>query len=180
MKEFVIPTLVLAIICLVCTGALSATYSVANPIIIENAQRLADETRQLALTSGENFAPVEGYKPEGNIVDVYEAGNGAGYVVTTLAKGYGGNIKVMTGITSEGVVDQVKVLEINETKGLGSRVADDAYTVSSGKTYSGQYSGLGEDFRGQIETIVGSTISSNAMSDAVALAFEAVNQVKGA
>lgn len=181
MKEFVIPTLVLTIICLVCTGALSVTYATANPVIVENAQKMADETRSQVLSKGENFAPVEGYKAEGDVIDVYKAGNDAGYVVTTQAKGYGGTIKVMMGFTNEGVIDKVKVLELTETQGLGSRVADPKFVLAGkGVSFCDQFTGMDATFGDQMELITGSTISSNAMKSAIATGFEAFNQVKGA
>lgn len=181
MKEFVIPTLVLSMICLVCTGALAATYQVANPIIIENAQRKADETRQMVLSAGAEFAPVEGFVAEGNVVDAYAAGNGAGYVITTKAGGYGGDIQVMVGFTNDGVIDQVKVLSQTETSGLGSRVADEKYVLpGAGTTYCGQFAGKDASYVAGAEMIVGSTVSSKAVNDSVALAFEVFNQVKGA
>lgn len=41
-KAFVLPTLVLAAICLVVSAALSGTYGITNPIIEEN-QRIAEQ-----------------------------------------------------------------------------------------------------------------------------------------
>ena len=41
-----------------------------------------------------------------NVVDMYAADNGAGYVVQTTASGYGGPITVMTGVRSDGTVEK--------------------------------------------------------------------------
>lgn len=88
--------------------------------------------------------------PEGG-VDIYEATNGTGYVVTAQSKGYGGMLKVMVGIDSNGVITGTEVLENNETQGLGSKVSEHAFMD--------QYIGKDSNLEG-LETISGTTISS--------------------
>ena len=48
-KENIFPSIVLICICFVVTLALAGTYSVANPKIIENQMKAADEARMLVL-----------------------------------------------------------------------------------------------------------------------------------
>ena len=99
----------------------------------------------------------------------------AGYVITTEAKGYGGTIEVMTGITADGSVSGVVLLSQNETPGLGANATKESFT--------GQYqqavpesgfevikSGGADD--GQIQAMTGATITSQAVTDAVNLAVE--------
>lgn len=107
--------------------------------------------------------------PEGG-VDVYEATNGSGYVVTAQAKGYGGMLKVMVGIDSNGLITGTEVLENNETQGLGSKVSEHAFMD--------QYIGKDSNLEG-IEAIGGTTISSNAFTKAVRIAYEVYGQAAG-
>ena len=126
-KEFAMPPLVLTVIAAVVTGALVATESVTTPIIEQQAAAAADAARAVVLPSADSFTQVTvDEMPEGG-VDIYEANNGTGYVVTAQAKGYGGMLKVMVGIDSNGLISGTEVLENNETQGLGSKVSEHAF-----------------------------------------------------
>ena len=130
-KEFAMPPLVLTVIAAVVTGALVATESVTTPIIEQQAAAAADAARAVVLPSADSFTQVTvDEMPEGG-VDIYEANNGTGYVVTAQAKGYGGMLKVMVGIDSNGLISGTEVLENNETQGLGSKVSEHAFSISA-------------------------------------------------
>ena len=169
-KEFAMPPLVLTVIAAVVTGALVATESVTTPIIEQQAAAAADAARAVVLPSADSFTQVTvDEMPEGG-VDIYEANNGTGYVVTAQAKGYGGMLKVMVGIDSNGLISGTEVLENNETQGLGSKVSEHAFMD--------QYIGKDSTLEG-IETISGTTISSNAFSKAVQNAYQVYGVVAG-
>ena len=169
-KEFAMPPLVLTVIAAVVTGALVATESVTTPIIEQQAAAAADAARAVVLPSADSFTLVTvDEMPEGG-VDIYEANNGTGYVVTAQAKGYGGMLKVMVGIDSNGLISGTEVLENNETQGLGSKVSEHAFMD--------QYIGKDSTLEG-IETISGTTISSNAFSKAVQNAYQVYGVAAG-
>ena len=169
-KEFAMPPLVLTVIAAVVTGALVATDSVTTPIIEQQAAAAADAARAVVLPSADSFTQVTvDEMPEGG-VDIYEANNGTGYVVTAQAKGYGGMLKVMVGIDSNGLISGTEVLENNETQGLGSKVSEHAFMD--------QYIGKDSTLEG-IETISGTTISSNAFSKAVQNAYQVYGVAAG-
>ena len=51
-----------------------------------------------------------------------------GYVVTTTDKeGYGGDIQVTIGITTDGTVNGVSILSLSETAGLGMKATEPAF-----------------------------------------------------
>lgn len=169
-KEFAMPPLVLTVIAAVVTGALVATESVTTPIIEQQAAAAADAARAVVLPSADSFTQVTvDEMPEGG-VDIYEANNGTGYVVTAQAKGYGGMLKVMVGIDSNGLISGTEVLENNETQGLGSKVSEHAFMD--------QYIGKDSNLEG-LETISGTTISSNAFTQAVRNAFAVYGEAAG-
>ena len=85
-KEFVFPTLVLTLICLFGTAALAFTNSVTAPIIEEANAKAAQEARMQLLPEADSFTPISLDGIEG-LVDIYQADNGAGYVVTSQANG---------------------------------------------------------------------------------------------
>lgn len=169
-KEFAMPPLVLTVIAAVVTGALVATESITTPIIEQQAAAAADAARAVVLPAADSFNQLTvDEMPEGG-VDVYEATNGSGYVVTAQAKGYGGMLKVMVGIDSNGLITGTEVLENNETQGLGSKVSEHAFMD--------QYIGKNSNLEG-IEAIGGTTISSNAFTKAVRIAYEVYGQAAG-
>lgn len=169
-KEFAMPPLVLTVIAAVVTGALVATESITTPILEQQAAAAADAARAVVLPAADSFNQLTvDEMPEGG-VDVYEATNGSGYVVTAQAKGYGGMLKVMVGIDSNGLITGTEVLENNETQGLGSKVSEHAFMD--------QYIGKDSNLEG-IEAIGGTTISSNAFTKAVRIAYEVYGQAAG-
>lgn len=170
MKDKIIPSIVLVCICLVVTLALAGTYSVANPKIIENQLKAADEARMLVLSEGDAFTAYEGKLVEG-VVDCYIADNKAGMAVTSEYKGFGGAVTVMTGINADGQITGVTVTKHAETPGLGTK----AMTVE----HLAQYLTLKEVVGGHIkndaniDAISGATITSNAVHCSV---YEALQQ----
>ena len=98
-----------------------------------------------------------------------------GYVVTTTDKeGYGGDIQITVGITTDGTVNGVSILSISETAGLGMKAKEPAfYEQYQGKQtekfYVAKDGGEGE----AIDALSGATITSRAVTGAVntALAY---------
>lgn len=172
-KDFVLPTVVLTVICLIVSFALVFTNSITEPIITERLNAEATAARIELLPEADTFTPVENLEnpPEG-FVDCYVAKNGAGYVITTKAFGYGGEITVMTGIKSDSTISKVKVLNHGETTGIGTRVVDDENYLS---TYNGKTGSL-EGVTG----VAGATVSSKGLRSAVTAAFEVYSAVSGA
>lgn len=172
-KEYIKPALVLVIICLVASFALSQTYSVTKPIADANAAKAADEARTLVLPEGDSFTKYSGTLNDG-ILDYYIADNKTGVAVTSTSKSFGGLIKVMVGINAEGEITGVTVTGHADTPGLGTK----AMTVE----YLSQYNGktikeivpdaaqIGADTikkNANLDTITGATISSNGVYHSV-------------
>lgn len=175
-KENIFPALVLVIICLVVTLALAGTYSVANPKIIENQQKAADEARVLVLPDGDSFTEYDG-KLVGGVDDCYIADNKAGMAVTSEYKGFGGAVKVMVGINANGEITGVTITEHAETPGLGTKAMTPEYLS--------QYNGVTEATAGHInddaniDAVTGATISSNAIYCSVVQALAQFNECGG-
>ncbi len=98
-----------------------------------------------------------------------------GYVVTvTDSEGYGGNIQITVGITSDGTVNGISILSISETAGLGMRATEpEFYGQYEGKqTEKFAVSKDGGDGE-PIDALSGATITSRAVTGAVntALAY---------
>ena len=103
-----------------------------------------------------------------------------GHIFTTSANGYGGAVKVMTGIGTDGKVIAIEVLDAaDETPGLGQNAMKPSFWERF-KGKSGQVkvvkSGAGED---EVQALTGATITSNAVKDAVNKALTAHKLIKG-
>ena len=90
-----------------------------------------------------------------------------GYVFQTEAKGYGGAVKVMTGISADGQITGIVILEHSETPGLGAN-AEKGITLVKNKAPSD----------GEIEAMTGASITSRAVTNAVNEAITKYNTVK--
>lgn len=169
-KEFIAPMAVLTIICLVVSGALVFTFQLTDPIIQEGAARAEDAARIEVLKAADAFNKLDVEEmPEGGL-EAYQAKNGEGFVIVSQAKGYGGPLKVMTGIDKDGKVAGIKLLESNETPGLGTKVAEASHTSKF----------IGKDMNLEgIDAIGGATISSNAFLNAAKAAYKVYGEVAG-
>ena len=166
------PIVVLCAICIVVTGALAATNKVTAPII-EAATRAAEEAaRTELLPDAQGFEAVD--LTAANVSAIYKTTNDVGVVITSSAKGYGGDVVVMTAFNPDGTIKQIKVTEQAETKGIGSNVAANA-------DYWTRYEGLASDhelvLNQDVDAYTGATISSRAVLSAVNSAIAAYNQI---
>ena len=155
------PIVVLVIICIVVTGALAATNGVTAPIITAATQE------------AEDFEPVTGVEVA-NVSAIYKSTNDVGVVITSSAKGYGGDVVVMTAITPDGTIKQIKVTEQAETKGIGSKVVD---TPSYWENYQGLDASQSLVLNEDVDAVTSATISSTALINAVNSAIEAYNAI---
>lgn len=175
-KEMLKPVLVLTLICFIVTAALVVTYQFTAPQIATAKAAAADASRREVLPQAEEFAPLE--LPAGLDPQVLEisrgisAGQTVGWVISCGSKGYGGTVMVMCGLDGQGALTKVKITEHTETPGLGSKVADSAYTDL--------YSGADISSYTQIDGVSGATITSKALKAAIAAAYSAYGQIKEA
>jgi electron transport complex protein RnfG len=93
---------------------------------------------------------------------------------------YNGPIKVLAGVSGNGSITGVKILEHSDTPGLGANAASSSYYVdrAGGITFYGQFSGkkVTEPFevKRDVIAITASTITSHAVSASVKAAGLAV------
>lgn len=171
-NEIVKPVLVLVCICLVVTALLAYINSVTSPIIAKAEQEKTEQAMSEVLTESEGFRPVEVDNLPDRVTEIYSAENGSGYVFMLTTKGYGGDMKLICGIKSDGTIEQCKTLSHSETSGLGSKTAEDPYR--------NQYCGKSSDTLSEVDAISGATISSTAYKNAIEDAFKAFDMVKEA
>ena len=175
-KDAVKPVVVLGAVCLIVTGLLALTNQFTAPVIAQNAKEKADASRRVVLADGEDFEQVEldeSLMAEKQVEEVYRAGNGAGYTVTTALNGYDGPVRIMFGVTADGSIAGMAVLEHTETKGLGERITEEEFQNQFiGK--SGPFSVVKGSASGdnEIAALAGATISSTCVTNSANVALE--------
>ena len=174
LKDYLVPTVTLFVICLVATALLGLTNQVTAPIIEQLAIETEIKSRQVVFADAVSFGEAETLADGSSIVTALdESGNIIGHVVVNTAKGYGGDISVMTGVDADGKVTGVNILSHAETAGLGAKAAEQDFRdrfigLISGITVSKDKAG-----ENSIDAITGATITSRAVTEAVNAAIEA-------
>ena len=170
-KDFLIPVVVLTVICAVVSAALVFTYQATKPIIDEAKNAEANAARAVVLPGASGFEEVELSAQIEGAVDAYKETSGKGYVVTASAQGYGGPVNLMVGFDANGTNTGVKMLEHQETPGFGAKLAEDSYGAGYvGKTAS--------DYT-EVDGISGASITSKAYKKALGTAFELYSAASG-
>lgn len=173
LKEYLVPTVTLFVICLVATFLLGMTNSVTEPIIEKLSVERELKSRQTVFPDAVSFGEAAVLDDGTSIVAALdEAGSTIGYVVVNSEKGYGGDISVMTGVDISGKVTGVNILDHSETAGLGANAANESFRSQ----FEGLISGItvSKDKAGEnsIDALTGATITSRAVVRAVNAAIE--------
>ena len=164
------PTLVLGCICLVASLLLAATYQVTAPQIERIAIENANIARAEVMPEATSFSQVDVELIDG-VTEVYKSDNDTGYVITSAAKGFGGNITVMTAILPDGTIEAIKVTDASdETPGLGSKTTTPEHAA---KFVGASVITMDAEGEGQyIAPVSGATYSSKGVFNAVSLALQ--------
>lgn len=178
-KDIIIPVVSLLLICLVSSALLgSVNLLTADRIEQLAAQSVADAQKQLL--------PADTYKEnetDGTSYFTAEDADGTvlGYIFTTSSNGYGGAIKLMTGITADGSITGISVLEINETPGLGMKAKDESFLSQFvGADDTVNYTKDAVSGENTVQAITSATITTKAVTAAVNKALALYNNVKEA
>ncbi|MBQ6626946.1 MAG: RnfABCDGE type electron transport complex subunit G [Ruminococcus sp.] len=176
-KDIFIPTISLFIICLFITAALAVTNFVTAPKIAENDALSQQESMKIVCPDAEKFELLTETE-DGSTIYVGTVGEESedvlkivGYAISTVANGYGGQVKVMTGIDANGEIINIDVYyNDDETPGLGKNTSNEDFTsrfkgltATDSIVVNKDYAGQGQ----QVDAVTSSTISSRAVVAAV-------------
>ena len=162
MQDFVKPILALSLICLFMAGALALVNGATQPIIVAAAAERAEAARRDIIPHADDFVLVEHADFAASIIEAYSTTNNVGHIFIVAVRGYGGEMRVIIGVDSNGGIIRSLVLSHAETVGLGTRVFDMAASMEAG-------GGSLLD----IDTIAGSTITTDAYQLALQEALSA-------
>ena len=99
-------------------------------------------------------------------------GNVLGSVVVNVAKGYGGDISVMTGVDKDGKVTGVNILSHSETAGLGANAVKESFRDQFVGLVKGITVSKDKPGENSIDALTGATVTSRAVTKAVNAAIE--------
>lgn len=180
-KEILKPTLILFVICVLVTAALAGTNLLTEGKIAEQQEKKSEESRKIVLSAADSFTETQ--TDDGTVYHVGTAGEKTvGFVFETSAKGYGGDVSVMTGITADGEISGVVILSHSETPGLGANAEREEFRtqyqqpVPQGELEVVKYQ---TPTQGQVEAMTGATITSKAVTGAVNEAVALYREIQG-
>ena len=158
-KEFVLPIIVLSVICLVVSAALAVVNNLTKPVIESKAAERAADARKKIIPQADNFEllAIDGLPKR--VTEAYRATNDTGFIFMVTVIGYGGEIQLICGVDPDGKVIMSDVLAHNETQGLGTPIF--------AQPHAGQYWGRDKNGIESVEAISGATITSNAYKNGI-------------
>lgn len=166
-----------------CALTLAIVYQHTAPEIDKQKQILLEQSLQSVLKA------VRFEKREDEVV-YYEAFDDQeqiiGWCLPLMSKGYGGNMRLLVGIDTKQTITGLKVLEHNETPGLGSKINEKEYKQTE-VLFLKQFTGknlhnlvlVKSETEDNIQAIAGATVSSKAVVDGVRNGVESFLKKKG-
>lgn len=175
MKKILFPILSVLLIALVLFGTSWALRGVAQA----NARKEHMRLLKTVLPGSETFTLEPYTGDDANIRSVHKGENG--FVIETCTYGYAGEISMLIGVSSQGRVTGLTVLDLSETLGLGANALKDheflaqflntagdvAIRTGDADAFSGATGSAGSDDSTYVDGITGATVTSKAIARSV-------------
>ena len=185
-------TLKLGLILFIITAVAASILAVSNEVTSERiaeADRIANDlAKQQVLEDAKEFKVVDEERlkeiagSNSHIVEINEGyGNGseiAGYTFKIKVNGYGGEIEFITGISVDGKITGINVLNHAETPGLGANAKKSYFSNSFKNKPVGSELTAVKDPKGdnEVQALTSATITTNAIVDGVNTIREIYNE----
>jgi len=172
MKKHINIALKLAIICFIAILLLTITNLLTKNTIEKHEKNTENKANKVIFPEGVNFEKknFSNIKTDSYYYTVSNSKNELiGYIVSTVAKGYGGEMKLIIGFEKNLEIKNMKLLTNNETPGIGKKAESDSYmqkfigSNTDSKPFpqkKGQLSSKDSD------SITGATITFNGITNA--------------
>lgn len=157
--------LTLLLICAVVALALAGVNAITKDRIAAIKEANTQAAVQAVLPGGGNEIA---FSDDTGLVKTVYASD-AGYAVEVTPAGFGDTVDLMVGVSKDGKVLGISVIEHAETAGLGAVAAAEN---SAGEAFRGQFVGMSGTLAvtkdgGQVDAITGATITSRAVTKGV-------------
>lgn len=176
LTDVILPAAALTAICVIISAALAFTDYLTKDAIAEANAKTTNETMATVFTE-KNAVFREKQTTDFEYTEVTVNDKVSGYIFTVSHNGYGGEVKVMTGINTDGTVKAVRVISVDdETPGLGQNAKNnDAFT----RQFAGKSGEISTEKNKEIEALTGATVTTNAVISSVNTALERYAALKG-
>ncbi len=197
--------IIITLITLVAGLLLGLVHTVTAGPIAAQEENTRIETQKAVFPDAASFEAIEGIEENSAIIKALEdegftktevkavdialddKGDKLGYVITSLNKeGYGGEIKIMTGVRAEDgnlTVNSIAFLTLSETAGMGMKAdlpefKDQFIDLAPGDEWI-VFTKNGKSAANEIDAISGSTVTTKAVTKAVNAAIAAARSLEG-
>ena len=171
-KTYVMPLLVLTVICLVVSAALAYMNSITSPIVAAAAAERAESSMYAKMPDATGFESIAPSSIEGNmpstVREIYRTTNGIGYIFIAVTNGFSGDITIICAVDPSGKIIACSTLSHTETRGIG--------TIIEQESFLSPFAGKDSNLTG-IDTVTGATISTRAFIGAIDDVFKAFDLV---
>ncbi|AWK50706.1 RnfABCDGE type electron transport complex subunit G [Clostridium beijerinckii] len=163
--------------CIISGVIIGIVYFITAPIAVEKNEMMKQESMKALVNDADNFKEISDKK---EWFTAEKDGKVIAYVVPGESKGYGGAIKMLVAVTSDGKIIDYTILSANETPGLGDNAAKEPFRSQfAGKQAEDLTVVKDLSKKENIQAMTGATISSKAVTLAVKNAVEEVVQFTG-
>ncbi|CCQ98380.1 Electron transport complex, RnfABCDGE type, G subunit [[Clostridium] ultunense Esp] len=184
-------TLKLGLILFIITAVAASVLAVSNSVTSERiaeADRLANERAKMeVLDIAEEFNTIDEGRLKDiigsntNIVEInegYKDSDLVGYTFNMKVNGYGGEITFMTGVSKEGKITGLKILNHGETPGLGANSTKPYFSNSfKDKSVDNELTATkSPQGDSEVQALTSATITTNAIVDGVNIVRQVYNE----
>ena len=174
MKKILKLAFILFLVSAIVAGVLGVVNELTKDRIAEIAATKTAEA-YAAVLEADSYTPVE-YKGDDTRITSISQADDKGYVVEITVSGSQGAIGMVVGVDNDMKCTGISIIETSETSGLGAVASS---TSDKGVAFRDQFIGQGADVAltkngGEINALTGATITSTAVTGAVAAAIAAV------
>ncbi len=169
MKEIIKLGVILFLFCAIGSGVLAYVNEITKDKIKENKKLTEDAARSEVLPNVKFDGPftANAGKPDSLVYYMGKDtdGNIVGYTFVAAGRGYSSTVKTMVSVSPEFQVLKIKVIEQNETPGLGANCLKDDFAPRFEKMNITDL--VVDKDGGKIKSITGSTISTRAITKSI-------------
>ena len=184
MKDMLKITFSLVVIFIAAGLIMGVTYKVTSPIKFKAEKKEKEEAlKEMAPSATDPITPSGKWSVHNKNFEYYEAtasGKPVAFIASTAGKGYSSFIQMLVSLNTDLKIDEVKVLSMNETPGLGDQVLEKNFLDQfKGKTLN-QVVLVKVETKENIQAISGATISSRGVTNGIKDAVQTLVEKYGA
>lgn len=173
--------LTLAVIGIISAIALSFVYQWTTPYIQKHQAKARQQAVKSVIPNAEEFKEIQ--KNGQTFYEGYDSvGNRAGIAMIASGPGYQNVIELMIGVNvNDEKIYAIKILNHEETPGLGARITGDQYRSNFVDKPFGEYNIVKREPQNkmEVEAIAGATISSTSVKNIVEDAVSKIQKAYG-